>query len=160
MAPSLVGVDGLCGEQNREIGSAHRSAIDPEGGGHAALRCLLRAAAIRSSARRAKVGFSSMPSQLRSSPSATIAVVPEPMKGSRTIPGSHRAGVLSDHGLRTYVRTRDAVECLVLQGGVLAMRPLIVHSSSKAHSATPRRVLNIEYADALELDIGIRLAVV
>ena len=40
------------------------------------------------------------------------------------------------------------------------MRPLIIHSSSKAKSAEPRRVLHIEYAVSLDLGNGIRLAVV
>jgi hypothetical protein len=35
---------------------------------------------------------------------------------------------------------------------------LILHSSSKGRSENPRRVLHIEYADALELESGIRLA--
>jgi hypothetical protein len=36
---------------------------------------------------------------------------------------------------------------------------LLVHSSSKARSDSPRRVLHIEYADALVLAPGIQLAV-
>jgi len=36
---------------------------------------------------------------------------------------------------------------------------LIIHASSKARNEEPRRVLHIEYADALELGRGIRLAV-
>jgi hypothetical protein len=39
------------------------------------------------------------------------------------------------------------------------MRPLLVHSSSKARGAGPRRVLHIEYADALDLGAGLRLAI-
>jgi len=38
------------------------------------------------------------------------------------------------------------------------MRPLLIHSSPRAISSDPRRVLHIEYADSLELAPGIRLA--
>jgi ectoine hydroxylase-related dioxygenase (phytanoyl-CoA dioxygenase family) len=77
----------------------------------------------------------------------------------RVIPGSHRAGVLSDDEILGLARTQEKVECLVPRGGVLAMRPLLVHSSSKARADKPRRVLHLEYADALELGPGLRLAV-
>ena len=48
---------------------------------------------------------------------------------------------------------------MVPRGGVLAMRPLLVHSSSKARANEPRRVLHLEYADALDLWPGLRLAI-
>jgi hypothetical protein len=41
----------------------------------------------------------------------------------------------------------------------MAMRPLLIHSSSKARTAAPRRVLHIEYADSLQLDSDVRLAI-
>lgn len=78
----------------------------------------------------------------------------------RVIPGSHTAGVLTDEAIPDYVSRRDPVLCLAPRGGVLAMSPLLIHSSSKAQSAAPRRVLHIEYADSLNLGCGIRLAVV
>ena len=77
----------------------------------------------------------------------------------RVIPGSHAAGVLTDERVLTYVRTRDQIECTVPKGGVLAMRPLLIHASSKAQNSNPRRVLHIEYADSLNLAAGIRLAI-
>lgn len=76
----------------------------------------------------------------------------------RVIPGSHDRGVLSDECVGHLVSTRPYTECLVPRGGILAMRPLLVHSSSKLLGREPRRVLHLEYADALELD-GVRLAV-
>lgn len=78
----------------------------------------------------------------------------------RVIPGSHLSGVLSDASVAEYVSTHECIECIVPRGGVIAMRPLIIHSSSKAKSAEPRRVLHIEYAVSLDLGNGIRLAVV
>jgi len=77
----------------------------------------------------------------------------------RVIPGSHAAGVLSDEEVFRVARKRESVECLVRRGGVLAMRPLLIHSSSKARVDVPRRVLHIEYADSLDLNADIRLAV-
>ena len=77
----------------------------------------------------------------------------------RVVPSSHKAGVLSDENVLDYVRTHRHVECTVPKGGVLAMRPLIIHASSKAHILRPRRVLHIEYADSLVLDEGILLAI-
>ena len=50
------------------------------------------------------------------------------------------------------------VECLVESGGVLAMRPLLVHASSKSTGDAPRRVLHIEYAASPTLGDGLELA--
>jgi ectoine hydroxylase-related dioxygenase (phytanoyl-CoA dioxygenase family) len=77
----------------------------------------------------------------------------------RVIPGSHLGSVLSDDEILNLARTQENVECLVPRGGVLAMRPLLIHSSSKALGAEPRRVLHIEYSDALDLEPGLRLAI-
>ncbi|HZF38433.1 MAG TPA: phytanoyl-CoA dioxygenase family protein [Blastocatellia bacterium] len=77
----------------------------------------------------------------------------------RVIPGSHLGGVLSDDEILKLARTRENVEALVPRGGVLAMRPLLVHSSSKARGGSPRRVHHIEYADELDLGPGLRLAI-
>jgi ectoine hydroxylase-related dioxygenase (phytanoyl-CoA dioxygenase family) len=77
----------------------------------------------------------------------------------RVIPGSHAAGVLTDAQVLDYARTHNSIECMVPRGGVLAMRPLLVHASSKVRKADARRVLHIEYADSLNLAHGIRLAV-
>jgi ectoine hydroxylase-related dioxygenase (phytanoyl-CoA dioxygenase family) len=77
----------------------------------------------------------------------------------KVIPGSHASGVLSPEEVSTYARERGHVECLVGRGGVLAMSPLLVHSSSKSRGGGPRRVLHLEYAGALELAPGVRLAV-
>jgi hypothetical protein len=77
----------------------------------------------------------------------------------RVIPGSHLAGVLSDDEILDLARTQETIEVLVPRGGVLAMRPLLVHSSSKARGDEPRRLLHIEYTDALDLGPGLRLAI-
>jgi ectoine hydroxylase-related dioxygenase (phytanoyl-CoA dioxygenase family) len=77
----------------------------------------------------------------------------------RVIPGSHLNGVLSDDSVAEIAATNQHVECPVPRGGVIAMRPLLIHASSKAISNAPRRVLHIEYVDSLEIEPGIRLAI-
>jgi hypothetical protein len=57
------------------------------------------------------------------------------------------------------VRTIEPVDCVVDRGGVIVMRPLVVHASSKSRSALARRVLHIEYASDLTLGGGIELAI-
>jgi len=64
----------------------------------------------------------------------------------RVLPGTHKLGVLDDDRIHQLSEQVAAVECLVPRGGVLALRPLLVHSSSKSRSEVPRRVLHIEYA--------------
>jgi ectoine hydroxylase-related dioxygenase (phytanoyl-CoA dioxygenase family) len=77
----------------------------------------------------------------------------------RVIPGTHRLGVLSDAALDQVVQRTSPVDCLVTAGGIVAMRPLILHASSKAETARPRRILHLEYADSLDVDDGVRIAI-
>ena len=77
----------------------------------------------------------------------------------RVLPGSHQLGVLTDEQVFNHARTTAAVDCVVPRGGVLAMRPLLIHASAKAVSVEPRRVLHFEYAKCLDLAPQIRLAV-
>jgi ectoine hydroxylase-related dioxygenase (phytanoyl-CoA dioxygenase family) len=77
----------------------------------------------------------------------------------RVVPGSHRAGVLTDQAVSDHVSGHNHTTCLVPRGGILSMRPLLIHSSSKAQTDAPRRVLHIEYSDSLDLKPGLRLAV-
>ena len=77
----------------------------------------------------------------------------------RVIPGTHRRGLLSDAEINQVVQRAAPVDCLVTAGGIVAMRPLILHASSKAETARPRRVLHIEYAESLDVDGGIRIAI-
>jgi len=77
----------------------------------------------------------------------------------RVLPRSHRDGVLNDDAIEQLTSTIEPVTCLVGRGGVLMMRPLIVHASSKVTTAAPRRVLHIEYSASSTLDSGLDLAV-
>ena len=77
----------------------------------------------------------------------------------RVLPGTHTLGVLTDDSLHELSTQIAPVACLVPAGGVLAMRPLIVHASSKSVSSAPRRVLHIEFAATARIDAGMELAV-
>ena len=74
----------------------------------------------------------------------------------RVLPGTHTLGVLTDEQIRNQARSTDAVECTVERGGVVVMRPLLIHASSKATSESSRRVLHLEYAATATLD-GLQL---
>jgi hypothetical protein len=77
----------------------------------------------------------------------------------RVLPGTHTLGVLGDDQIAHLSQTLEPVDCLVAAGGAVAMRPLILHASSKAQSDRPRRVLHIEYADSPALGEGLDLAI-
>lgn len=76
----------------------------------------------------------------------------------RILPGTHMSGVLNDDEIHRLSITLPAVTCTVPDGGVLVMKPLVVHASSKSQIAIPRRVLHIEYA-ARPMIEGLMLAV-
>jgi hypothetical protein len=77
----------------------------------------------------------------------------------RVLPGTHTLGVLTDDRLSELAQEVTAVECLVSKGGVIAMRPLLVHASSKSSSEVPRRVLHIEYAASPDITNPLELAI-
>jgi ectoine hydroxylase-related dioxygenase (phytanoyl-CoA dioxygenase family) len=76
----------------------------------------------------------------------------------RVLPGTHNLGVLDEQLIHKFAEEIVPVECLVDRGGVLAMRPLLVHASSKSTNTAPRRVLHIQYASSLILADGFALA--
>lgn len=77
----------------------------------------------------------------------------------RVLPGTHQQGVLTDEEMLALAGKLSPVECTVNAGGVLLMRPLLVHASSKSRSELPRRVLHIEYAAQEEIAEGFALAI-
>jgi ectoine hydroxylase-related dioxygenase (phytanoyl-CoA dioxygenase family) len=64
----------------------------------------------------------------------------------RVLPGSHTLGVLEDDQIHALAERMEPVACVAPRGSVVLMRPLLVHSSSKAAAVAPRRVLHIECA--------------
>jgi hypothetical protein len=77
----------------------------------------------------------------------------------RILPETHKLNVLSDDELGDLAKRITPVDCVAPRGGILAMRPLIVHSSSKSHSQMPRRVLHIEYAASSAIAEPLQLAI-
>jgi ectoine hydroxylase-related dioxygenase (phytanoyl-CoA dioxygenase family) len=77
----------------------------------------------------------------------------------RVLPGTHKLGVLSDEAVHQLAAKTPAVDCLVSSGGVLAMRPLLIHSSSKSQASMPRRVLHLEFAASRFIAGSLELAV-
>jgi hypothetical protein len=75
----------------------------------------------------------------------------------RVIAGSHRCGVLDQSDVVIRAKQGFEITCTVQQGDVIAMRPLLIHASSKSVSPVPRRVLHIEYASDLKLAENIEL---
>jgi ectoine hydroxylase-related dioxygenase (phytanoyl-CoA dioxygenase family) len=73
----------------------------------------------------------------------------------RVIRGSHRHGKLADADVERWKETGEVVTCAVPKGGVLLMRPLLLHASSPAKRPCHRRVLHLEYA-AEPLPPGLR----
>jgi ectoine hydroxylase-related dioxygenase (phytanoyl-CoA dioxygenase family) len=68
----------------------------------------------------------------------------------RVLPGSHRHGVLSAALIQRWRSEHREVPCAVPRGGILAMRPLLLHASSRAMRPRRRRVIHLEFAtDAL-----------
>ena len=64
----------------------------------------------------------------------------------RVLPGSHVKGILSAEQIQM-LRTRlPEIATVTAAAGVLLMRPLLLHASSPATTATHRRVIHIEYA--------------
>jgi len=74
----------------------------------------------------------------------------------RVLPGTHDQGVLNDDEIHCLSQEIAPVSCTVECGGLVLMRPLLVHASSKSISLHSRRVLHIQYAsqpcfDGMEL---------
>ncbi len=73
----------------------------------------------------------------------------------RIVPGSHKSGRLAS---ATALAERDRsgeVTCPVERGGVLIMKPLLLHASSKASGQSRRRVLHFVYGPPV-LPYGLR----
>jgi ectoine hydroxylase-related dioxygenase (phytanoyl-CoA dioxygenase family) len=77
----------------------------------------------------------------------------------RVLPGTHALGLLTESAIARLTTEVSAGDCTVPAGGVVAMRPLIVHASSKAEGDLPRRVLHIEYSRSLDLGNGLKLQI-
>jgi ectoine hydroxylase-related dioxygenase (phytanoyl-CoA dioxygenase family) len=63
----------------------------------------------------------------------------------KVIPGSHCDGKLNDLEIDRFKQT-DSTICTCEPGGILLMRPLLLHASSVAIEPSHRRVIHLDYA--------------
>lgn len=78
----------------------------------------------------------------------------------RVIPGSHRAGTMSPEKIVAQCESSEEEVLLVSKGGVIAMRPLLIHASSKSRTIENRRVLHFLFGPVgLPAGLEWRLAV-
>ncbi len=73
------------------------------------------------------------------------------------IAGSHLGGILDPEHTAQWRDHHDAVVCPARRGDIIAMRPLVLHSSSMSEAPDHRRVLHLEYASA-DLPAGMEWA--
>jgi ectoine hydroxylase-related dioxygenase (phytanoyl-CoA dioxygenase family) len=64
----------------------------------------------------------------------------------KVIPGSHAHGKLTDMEIDRWKQTAPGISCNLEPGGILLMRPLLLHASSMATIPSHRRVIHLEYA--------------
>src|SRR5262249_53894862 len=76
----------------------------------------------------------------------------------KILPGTHRHGVFSDYQIHDLTTLISPLDCVGTRRGLLAMRPLNVHASSKSTSVLPRRFLHVEYTSSPLID-GMELAI-
>jgi len=69
----------------------------------------------------------------------------------RVLPGTQTLGVLTDETIHKLAEKTAPIDCPMAAGGVVLMRPLMIHGSSKARSEKARRVLHIEYAESARI---------
>jgi ectoine hydroxylase-related dioxygenase (phytanoyl-CoA dioxygenase family) len=64
----------------------------------------------------------------------------------KVIAGSHKYGRLDAERIRKLKDAGEMVVCRVPKGGVLLMRPLLLHASSAGSNPAHRRVIHLEYS--------------
>lgn len=77
----------------------------------------------------------------------------------RVLPKTHTHGVLTDDEIHAVAQRSTAIDCLMPLGGVIVMRPLVIHASSKSRTDNPRRVLHVEYAESAAIADELELAI-
>ena len=64
----------------------------------------------------------------------------------RVLPGTHRHGRLDATQIQHWKENQKVITCSVRRGGVMVMKPLLLHSSLPALEPEHRRVLHFEYS--------------
>lgn len=75
----------------------------------------------------------------------------------QVVPGTHRSGRWTPEAAAMARRAAPPVSCLTGAGGVVVMRPLLLHASSKSTGQSRRRVLHLVYGPP-SLPHGLRWA--
>jgi hypothetical protein len=70
----------------------------------------------------------------------------------KVVPASHLGGVVPAETIASH--TAAATVCAVPAGGVMLMKPLLLHASSRSASSRSRRVIHLEFSTA-ELPTGL-----
>jgi len=63
----------------------------------------------------------------------------------RVVPGSHRRGIIAQHDAAAARAAGQEMEITAQAGDVLALRPLLLHASSKGSGGSRRRVLHMVF---------------
>jgi len=63
----------------------------------------------------------------------------------RVLPGSHLSGKLSQSEINARVASLEPIDCECEAGQILAMKPLLIHSSGAATRPGRRRVVHLEF---------------
>jgi ectoine hydroxylase-related dioxygenase (phytanoyl-CoA dioxygenase family) len=71
----------------------------------------------------------------------------------KIIPGSHLRGVCRPETINW--QTEKEITCAVKAGGVMIMRPLLLHASDRTTNNKPRKVIHIEFSKT-ELPEGLK----
>jgi ectoine hydroxylase-related dioxygenase (phytanoyl-CoA dioxygenase family) len=64
----------------------------------------------------------------------------------RVVPGSHRDGRIPEESIPAMRKQLGEETCAVGRGGVLLMRPLLLHASSPSQNPGHRRVIHLDFA--------------
>lgn len=72
----------------------------------------------------------------------------------RVVPRTHRRGVISNEDAIA-ARAEGETTCVLATGGALALRPLLLHASSKGRGSSRRRVLHMVFGPK-DLPYGLR----
>ncbi|WP_276346254.1 phytanoyl-CoA dioxygenase family protein [Daejeonella sp. JGW-45] len=70
------------------------------------------------------------------------------------VPGSHKKGVIDNDDIQRIAKGSGCRLCTVDSGGIMIMKPLLLHDSPPSHSSARRRILQIEFG--YELGNGVR----